>query len=316
MYLNSFNKVATQPLYPGANHLITRILQEKPKLHRRGFFVPARGRSAITVMTEDEVFKGPRQPGDAMALQAECALLQSLAGEDMGLVVPQIITVAKDGSFFGMERLRATELTDARLRQLAPEEQDRIARAIGTFNARLASRVPTAPAANIVTRASVAAVAENDTLCYELGGAVAVLDRLVAYYRQQPERPLMVLHDDLHPGNILYDDATGELAIIDLGAGRGLPPEHSFGILRSSYGVDIADKAMAAFMAESGVTIRGVDLDIYAGLQTLISLWQYEPQEVYGVWAIACPSIEAALDRVAQLPPPRQSTTPRPLATR
>lgn len=316
MLLNQFNKPATKPLYPGANHLITRILAERPDLHRWGFLVPSSGMCAITVMTEAEVFKGPRNPDRAEEIMRECALLQQLERVDLGVEIPKVSMVAKDKSFYAMPRLRATALTPDRLQALPTEEQHRIADAIGTFNARLACRQAEGRVTpHEVTMDTVQAVFDDDAFWSESEWDGRLVNRLENYLRRHPLTPPMLLHADLHKDNVLYDAETGELAIIDLGAGDTLTPHYAFGIVRYFFGKEFAQTAMESFTRHSGIQIDGDDLDLYMYLRSLVQ-WRYGDQEVCGPSA-ETRSLSEVLDKLeARQVTPVQSTAARPLAFR
>lgn len=319
MSSNSFNKIALRPADEGANKLIDRIIAARPDLAGASFVVPEYGRPSQTVMTMDEVFKSAHNPAWPDEIRRECGLLQAVAGRDLGVRVPQVTMVAADESFYAMQRLRGMPLTRECLDVLPDEERLDIARRIGVFNARLArceggGRI----AASAVTAEKMAAVFGNDDFWDETGCDLRELSRLENFMKTYSLMPPMLMHGDMHQGNILYDQDTASLSLIDLGNGDTVSAAHAFSVLRIYYPADFVDAALQGFCAESGMTVNPAELDLYKSMQELLAISQVRPAQAAALWKQRVrPKLSAALDSLEEVQPSTaQSTGAKPFAAR
>lgn len=329
MSLDSFNRIATRPRHDSANQLIDRIIALRPDLRNETFIVPRSGNTALTVMTVNEVFKSCMSRGNPADFAREYAVLEHLQGRELGAKIPQLTWRSDDKSIYGMTRLHGEALSKDLLASLPADEQARIAAIIGRFNALIAAGIDDAQraalglqsklAADIVTPGHVFEALEPSAAKVNLGiDALRVAVRVAEYCQQRfetHEQRLLSIHPDMHEQNIIYNRASGTVALIDIGAGQAVEAELGFCIPRHYYPRAFVAEMLAAFSAQSGETLTCAHLDVYFGMRAL-KMSLVNPLHALGEFKHHCAMIGQALDELqgksAVSPAPSSEPAPTP----
>lgn len=104
-----FNAAAASSSDPfSVEGVITHIIQMRPDLADATFYVPSHGLTALTVMTENEVFKMGKSVSYLPYMQKEVQVLQSMQGK--GFPVPQV--TCQGENIFGMTRMQGVVLAE------------------------------------------------------------------------------------------------------------------------------------------------------------------------------------------------------------
>lgn len=252
------------------NSLIDKIIAARPDLSGTTFYVPEQGKNSLTVMTEDEVFKAPTHPEHAAYFVKEYHFLSHMNGCDLGLAIPLATLPITEHGFYGMTRLKGEPLTRDILDSLPEQEQHLIADSLARFNARFATALTDGDRQylGLANSESYQPITPDETLSHisqphvkqALGADHLSAQRLAAAYARsfsesaEKERVVMI-HSDLHPGNIIYDRATKKLGVIDLGAGRVIPVDMGLSPLHHAYSAPWMDRFLSAFSQESGIKV-------------------------------------------------------------
>ncbi len=255
------------------------IVRLRPDLAHATLTQPERGLASAVLMTEREVFKGSLRDHGRAKIDLEWRILTMLQGK--GLPVPEVTCAAADGSFFGMTKL------DGIMLESVFTELD------GAAQAAIASQV-----ADIMTGIRKAGgnpdflfkpsegycFGENAEGCTQHLHYLATLPDVTAALAQEPDvsatidaylgklgyRPEVLLHGDLHGGNILIDPETNRVTgIIDFGcARRTRAPEDELLDLSHLFNQAFGLAARAAYTAnDNHVTAK--DVCIYEFLHAL-----------------------------------------------
>lgn len=252
------------------NSLIDNIIAARPDLSAATFYVPEQGKNSLTVMTEDEVFKAPTQAEHAAYFVKEYNFLSHMNGCDLGLATPVVTLPITERGFYGMTRLQGAPLTRDMLDSLPEQEQRAIADSLARFNARFATALTDGDRQylSLTRRENYQPITPDETLSHvaqphmkqALGADHPAAQRLAATHARrfnetaEKERVVMI-HSDLHPGNILYDRTTKKLGVIDLGAGRVIPVDMGLSPLHHAYSASWVDRFLSAFSRESGIKV-------------------------------------------------------------
>ena len=272
-----FDTVVKRDEDASVNAFIDKILHARPDLADATFYAPSQGKNSLTVMTADEVFKPPNRPEDAAHFLKEYKFLEHMSGCNLGLAVPAVTHPAgEDGGFYGMTRLPGEPLTRALLESLPQEEQEKIADDLARFNARFITALTEGDRQNLgldsvqVLRplspqevtAALAAPHMRETLGTDYEAAVRLAKQYADGFNEAREKSRSVMiHSDLHPGNILYDREQKKLAVIDLGSGRAIAVDMGFSPLNHSYPPAWMDRYLDTFGKESGLDVTRVQIE-------------------------------------------------------
>lgn len=316
MSLSSFNRIATRPRHDSANQLIDRIIGMRPDLRHETFIVPRSGNTSLTVMTVNEVFKSCMSRGNPADFAREIAVLEHLQGRVLDVDIPKLTWKSDDGSIYGMTRLHGEALSKDMLARLAPEDQSRIASAIGTFNGVLARSMTLEQRAAKGLRSDLYAERVTPAHVFDALGPDAVMmflgqegfqlaHRLAQHHAQvwdtqdvqkYPDS-VMFVHPDMHEHNIMYDRSTGRVSVIDIGAGDLVEPEMAFCIPRQYYPRDFMVAMLQAFSAQAKVNLSCAHLDVYYGLRSL-KLSLQNPTHALGEFRHHIDLIRRGIDRL------------------
>lgn len=252
------------------NAFIDQIILERPDLAKATFYAPTQGKNSLTVMTADEVFKAPKRPEDGPFLIKEYKLLEHLNGYDLGVNIPAVTCYSEKGGFYGMSRLQGEPLTRDLLESLPLEDQQKIAEDLARFNAKFSKTLTEGDRqhlnlgiGNVLPPLLPEDVTNNirkPHMQEALGEYYTAALKMAAQYAQsfsidhEKKRTLMI-HSDLHPGNILYDRKNKRLGVIDTGTGRIISVDMGLSPLNHSYSASWMDRHLEAFSKETGTDL-------------------------------------------------------------
>ncbi len=202
---------------------VEKIVRLRPDLAKATFTHQADGTCADVLLTETEAFK---TAADGMA--REIRIQRALAAA--GLPVPAVTCVAADNSLFGMTRLQGMPLRDI-FNGLPASAHQKIARQLGGIKAGISTVVDAFDDAMVDPYGDDRFIAESrdimdttamrEAMTPEAGQAVSLYLDQLGYRRD------VLLHGDLHGGNIIVNPATADIVgVIDFGlAKRSRLPE-------------------------------------------------------------------------------------------
>lgn len=196
----------------------------------------------------------------------------AMNGCDLGLAIPPVShPVEQDGAFYGMSRLHGEPLTRALLESLPAAEQEKIADDLARFSAKFSQALGEGDRQYLglqphdvlrrITPDEVAAALEKPHLRDMLGEEDFKTAQQVAkeyargFDKARDDSRVLMIHSDLHPGNILYDRAHGRLGVLDLGAGRKIEADMGFSPIDRSYPEAWTDRFLGTFGKETGIDI-------------------------------------------------------------
>ncbi|MFN7113529.1 MAG: aminoglycoside phosphotransferase family protein [Alphaproteobacteria bacterium] len=272
-----FGNVAKKHDDASLSAFIDKIILARPDLAEATFYAPSQGKNSLTVMTVDEVFKAPNRPEDAAHFLKEYKFLEHMSGCDLGLAVPAVTHPAGEKDvFYGMSRLHGEPLTRALLESLPQQEQEKIADDLARFNARFSTALTEGDRQSLgldhvqVVRplspqdvtAALDAAHMRETLGTDYESATRVAAQYAQSFNEEVEKSrTIMIHSDLHPGNILYDRENKKLAVIDLGAGRTIAVDMGFSPLNHSYPPAWMERYLDAFGKESGIDVTRAQIE-------------------------------------------------------
>jgi|GEM_PF-2813961 serine/threonine protein kinase len=263
-----FRHTAEKDKDASANAFIDRIIAERPDLADAAFYAPAQGKNSLTVMTADEVFKAPKTPEDAPFFAKEYKLLQHLNGFDLGVNIPEATHYSEESGFYAMSRLRGEPLTRDLLESLPVREQEKIADDLARFNAQFSKTVTdgdrqylglgTAETYQPLPPEEILDSLRKPHMQQALGphydAACAAAAQYARGFNADAEKKhVMMIHSDLHPGNIMYDREHQRLGVIDTGTGRMIAADMGLSPLNHSYPAAWMDRHLETFAKETGV---------------------------------------------------------------
>ena len=81
------------------------------------------------------------------------------------------------------------------------------------------------------------------------------------YDPEEHEKRMVIVHADMHPGNIFYDPKTSQLSLIDIGCGQKYQIETAFAQIAKSYSAGFTEKFLKAYSEKSGmdVTLKQIE---------------------------------------------------------
>ncbi|GMU19808.1 MAG: hypothetical protein AMXMBFR12_09990 [Candidatus Babeliales bacterium] len=162
-------------------------------------------------------------------MSVEVQLLKTLENKIV-LPIPKVIYYSKDDYVFGYKKIPGVLLSREIYMQLTPAEKNQFVDDFAQFLCELHTSIPLVAARNIAVPFTTIRLTDADwplrpeALQAKLASSVTdktlqeLFDRFIIDYQRvvQSNQPLMVVHNDLHSDNILFDPKTKKLSgIID-----------------------------------------------------------------------------------------------------
>lgn len=236
---------------------------------------PEQGREHFTFLSDHEAIRVARNEGVAQNMAREAAYLGAIDAEAVGGNFPALIDYDSDHHILSSARIEGSPLTPARLDAMPDERRQGIGRKIGALIGDLHVNGPQAPdepagLSNKSLSRIYAKMAHGDA---EDIRRLRDVKTYVESSAQDNKRAM--IHNDLGPGNILYDEKTGKIGFIDFSNVRADHAHMEFVTLLKNYGEDFTGKILDGYALRTG---RGYTTDfIQTALDT--SCMIHLPQE-------------------------------------
>lgn len=201
------------------------------------------------------VFRVAKHDDAAASLRREACLLPKVADRvDVRVPSPEIVELHAAPAFVAHRLLPGPELTRDRYLGLAEADRDRCARQVGAFLAQLHAtdlelvRPCGLPAMDPAARgAEVLARAREHAFPHLTAEDRAFVEARLGRH-EPPSVDPVVLHGDLSPEHVLYDEATRTVsAVIDFGDAAVGDAAWDFVYIYEDYGLDFLRRAIQAY---------------------------------------------------------------------
>jgi len=188
-----------------------------PDLAGEDFIIPEQGMQKFVLLTENEVVCIAREQGVSDLMQDEAKILGELDGKLSSTKIPTVIDFQADNHIMRISRLSGEALTPEKLAILTPEKQSDIAKRIGVFIAEMHTALPQGGEIKMPWRelalSNLSILFANESDPENKQRKLAAEDYINDNKKIQDDS--VMLHSDLHPDSILYDETTDTLGVID-----------------------------------------------------------------------------------------------------
>lgn len=202
------------------------------------------------------VFRFAKHERAAASLAREARLLPAVARQfDVAVPHPEVVSVRERPAFTAHRLLPWPALTKEEYLALSEEGRTRCAAAVAGFLVQLhATDVRLARACGVQTvdynarEAGILTAARRHLFGNLRPSERSFVEDVVADRVQAPEPRAVVLHGDLSPDHVLYDDASASVAgVIDFGDVAIGDPAWDFVYLYEDYGLDFLRRCLPAY---------------------------------------------------------------------
>ena len=216
---------------------------------------PAQGQQFYTLIGEDSVFRVARHPGISANMKNEAAVMRALHGR-VAMPTPEVLDYQPDKHIMRIEKFSGEPLSREQLMTLEPEKREEIAERIGQFLGQMHQLLPQHGKMEpwwvqadkpVLKKAEKLLANETDA------GRRERLKGIIDFCESPPEtEDLVMTHGDVHPSNMIYDERTGFLGVIDFGSATPLPAYRDFFKLCRNFPQETYNLAVAAYERTTG----------------------------------------------------------------
>lgn len=227
-----------------------------PDLADVEFSIPEQGEQKFVFMTNDEVICIARSPEVSTIMQSEADTLNTLEKVD-GVETPTVNDFQPDNHIMRVSKLDGTALTPERLASMPPEKQADLAQRMGVFIGKMHNVLPqdkkiTMPwkdhaLSNISSAFGMEADPENKSR----------IEAARSYITDNTtiDDSVVTLHSDLHQDNVLYDEDSDTLGLIDFTGVKSGYRHREFTKIYRSYPEPFLDGVIAGYSQQTGQVI-------------------------------------------------------------
>ncbi|CAM6000157.1 unnamed protein product [Sphagnum balticum] len=233
----------------------------------KGVRIPEQGEQTYTFIAGDQVIRLGRSEAMSKIMAHEVRVMSALEGKT-DLVTPKILDFRPDqNGLLIISRLPGEPLSNSNFSAfgaLGHTGQDNLVRRMGKFLGQMHKLFPESNAIDVPWRDEVQ-VKLQQALQQEKDPEVRERLQMADQYLQAYGRnkgPYVMLHGDLHPGNVMFDPLTSSLGVIDFGCAKMGLAHRDFVKISRSMSAEHYQRAVEGYTSETGRVVDQKVVDV------------------------------------------------------
>lgn len=229
--------------------------------------IPEQGEQTFTFIIGDRVIRLARSEGMSKMMGQEVEVLNTIEVKT-DFKTPKVLDYRPDqNNLVCISRLAGQPLSHREFSafgELGSAGQEEVAQKMGAFLGQMHKAFPQSDVIDVPWREEVLHkinLALQQEIDPQKRARLNKADQYVQTYGIN-DGPYVMLHGDLHPGNVLFDKTTGEIGIIDFGSAKKGLAHRDFVKIRRSMSEPHYNAAIEGYEKETGLKIDRAQVDI------------------------------------------------------
>lgn len=210
------------------------------------------GNEYFTFLAKDEVIRVARNETVSNNMHREFSLLTQLNFKPFTAMIPAALDYQPDNSVMRIQKLEGNPLSEV-INTLLPSERTRVAGQIGLFLAELHSffREQSNPEQSEIVENRELLLSRlekirSQTNTPEEQARLQEINAYIKNYETLDDRQAMI-HGDVSPSNIIYDQITGQIGVIDFNNCTSNLCHRDFSVMAHLFPTDFVQGAMSSY---------------------------------------------------------------------